>query len=554
MKPFRIAVIFYGSCLSLSVFPQSKVVSQRKSISELSKEQYAKPAILDIVKESVAFEDDSGQNYITAGKTYQIKFKVKNTGEGDGRNCKLVITSSGKKQGIVFSDITIPTISAGTTTTIEVPFSTDMTTQDGQVLFTMKVDEPHGFGTDPFVLQIPTKAFVSPLVKVADYSIASKVKKKKPFDLQVLLQNTEQGMAEDVNIRLTLPDNVLLLEGDPLSSIGMLAGGEAKLMTYTLIANGNYSGKEIPITINLSEKHGKYARNKTVLLDIDQAYEKQELAIVESKTIQEEISIASLRSDVDVNIPTTNTVQSNTFAVIIANEHYAHVSSVPYAINDGNIFKQYCHKTLGIPQDNIRFKEDATLGELTNLLDWISEVMNVYQGNAKIIFYYAGHGVPDERTKEAYILPVDGYGNNLKSALSLSSLYATLSLYASSSTMVLLDACFSGANRDGNMLVSARGVAIKPKKYQPIGNMVVFTAAQEDETAMPYEKQYHGLFTYYLLKKLQESKGEVSLGELKDYVVEKVRQQSVVINSKLQTPSIAVSPIISENWKTIKLK
>ena len=84
--------------------------------------------------------------------------------------------------------------------------------------------------------------------------------------------------------------------------------------------------------------------------------------------------------------------------------------------------------------------------------------------------------------------------------------------------------------------------------------MVVFTAAQEDETAMPYEKQYHGLFTYYLLKKLQESKGEVSLGELKDYVVEKVRQQSVVINSKLQTPSIAVSPIISENWKTLKLK
>ena len=69
---------------------------------------------------------------------------------------------------------------------------------------------------------------------------------------------------------------------------------------------------------------------------------------------------------------------------------------------------------------------------------------------------------------------------------------------------VLLDACFSGTNRDGRMLASARGVAIKAKQNTPKGKMIVLSAAQGDETAHSYNEKGHGLFTYYLLKKLME--------------------------------------------------
>ena len=55
------------------------------------------------------------------------------------------------------------------------------------------------------------------------------------------------------------------------------------------------------------------------------------------------------------------------------------------------------------------------------------------------------------------------------------------------------------------MLASARGVAIKAKQNHPQGNMVVLSAAQGDETAHPYTEKGHGLFTYYLLKKLKET-------------------------------------------------
>lgn len=84
--------------------------------------------------------------------------------------------------------------------------------------------------------------------------------------------------------------------------------------------------------------------------------------------------------------------------------------------------------------------------------------------------------------------------------------------------------------------------------------MVIISASQGDETAYPYEMEQHGLFTYFLLKKLQENKGDVTLGELTDYITEQVKRQSVVSNGKLQTPTVAVSPSFQSQWRTFKIK
>ena len=253
-------------------------------------------------------------------------------------------------------------------------------------------------------------------------------------------------------------------------------------------------------------------------------------------------------SDIDENIPENAVVGNPTFAVIIANENYKDVEEVPYANHDGEIFKQYCEKTLGIPKSNIKYVADATLNNIRRELKWLNQVMDVYQGEANIIFYYAGHGIPDERNGSAYILPVDGIGNDVSTGYSLDQLYSDLSSKPANSVIVLLDACFSGSKRDGRMLTSARGVAIRVKQNSPKGKMVVLSAAQGDETAYPYKEKGHGMFTYYLLKKLQNSKGDVTIGDLSDYVVGEVKKQSLVINGKIQTPQIAPSSTATD-WR-----
>ena len=120
--------------------------------------------------------------------------------------------------------------------------------------------------------------------------------------------------------------------------------------------------------------------------------------------------------------------------------------------------------------------------------------------------------------------------------------------------MVFLDACFSGAQRGEGMLMAARGVAIKPKETQPQGNMFVLSATSGQETAMPYKAKNHGMFTYFLLKKLQESKGNATLRELSDYVIKNVREQSNAVNKKPQTPTLNASPSMQAKLSSLKLR
>ena len=255
----------------------------------------------------------------------------------------------------------------------------------------------------------------------------------------------------------------------------------------------------------------------------------------------------------DINIPVTNEENKKTFAVIIGNENYERVTKVQYALNDAKVFASYCKKTLGLPKDNIRIYRDATYGTMLSALDDIKSIASAFEGDLNVIFYYAGHGVPSESDKTAYLLPVDASGQHTEVCLSTKRLYDTLDGLHAKRVLVFMDACFSGAQRGEGMLASARGVALKVKQDAPKGNMVVFSAATGDETAYPYKEKGHGLFTYYLLKKLQDTTGDVTLGELSDYVNKEVRRQSVVINHKSQSPTVVPAAGMSD-WTSIKLK
>ena len=260
------------------------------------------------------------------------------------------------------------------------------------------------------------------------------------------------------------------------------------------------------------------------------------------------------QSDVDLNIPLTSRVADKTVALIIANEDYKNVTNVASALNDGETFAEYCKKTLGVPENNVILRENVTYAEMIGALEQLRQYINALGDNVDVIFYYAGHGFPDEGNKDAYLLPVDGDGTSTATAYPLKKLYSNLSAMGADNVMAFLDACFSGATREGGMLAEARGVALKPKPVSAEGNMFVLSAASDQETALPYTEKNHGLFTYFLLKKLQESKGNVTLKELSQYVEDNVKKNSLAVNKKLQTPSTSVSGKLASTWTTKKLR
>lgn len=260
-------------------------------------------------------------------------------------------------------------------------------------------------------------------------------------------------------------------------------------------------------------------------------------------------------SDVDIDIPVNKTNNTNTFAVIIANEKYKKVAEVPNAENDGIVFAEYCNKVLGIPNDNIRKHINVTFGGMLDAIEDMKAIASAKHGNCNFILYYAGHGVPDEKTKTAYILPVDADGKQMRVCYSLASLYSELQAMQANCTLVFLDACFSGATRsESEMLMSARSVAIAVDDDEIDGNIVVFSAATNDQSALAYDEQGHGMFTYYLLKKLKESRGDINLLELSDYIKDKVTLQARLKNHKGQTPTVVPGLSLGDKWKNIKLK
>ena len=184
----------------------------------------------------------------------------------------------------------------------------------------------------------------------------------------------------------------------------------------------------------------------------------------------------------------------------------------------------------------------------------VKDIGEAFGSEAKVLFYYAGHGVADDATRSSFLLPVDGSGRDTESGYPVDKLYGQLGALPVGSVTVFLDACFSGAKRDGEMMVASRGVAIKPKESAPQGNMIILSATTGDETAALYPKEGHGLFTYFLLKKLQESSGECTVGELADYVSKRVNQESVIANRRPQTPTVICSTSMNGVWSGMKLK
>lgn len=554
----RNIIIFFLAVLSLYcnvIFGQNNV-SKPKAFN-ITKE--AAPPILKVVPGSIKFIDSNNNGFIDADEKCNISFTIRNEGIGAAVGCLVKITATGSIAGLVMPHTRLSKIEVGEQRDIMCPINANMDIATGKVKFSVAVVEPLGFGTDPFDVSINTKAFVSPFLQIVDHTITNSssgiLEKKKPFDLQLLLQNTRHGLAENVKVNMKLPDGVFMLEGEETQSFATIKGGEAKSLIYSLIVNDNYKSDIIPISISVKERYGKYAENRTVNLLLNQSMSSQQIVV---NSIQESnagnISIAALKSDIDRNIPTSPITNDNTFAIIVANEQYKRVAPVEFAINDGRTVKEYFVKVLGIPSHNISYIENATKTEIDAEIEWLRQATSTFNGDAKILFYYAGHGIPDESERSAYLLLVDGYGTNPKSGYKLNDLYSSLNSIPSKFVTVLIDACFGGAKRQGDMIVSARGASIKVRDGEPLGNMVVFTASQGDETAYSYKEQQHGMFTYFLLKKLKESHGDITLGELGEYIYTNVRQKSIIQNRKLQTPSIIPSATIGDKWKTIMLK
>jgi hypothetical protein len=546
---FLLLFAIIGSC-----FAQENISS--KTFISVAKEP-PKPPYLEI--KNYSFSDSDGNKKINAGESSTISFELYNSGMGPGLGLVLSVKEKNGITGLTYNQsIKLKELPKDEKMQITVPIKGSIDLQTGEAAFTLVVDEANGFDSDPLTVEIATRAFKEPLVKMVDYQVSSQMsgtlKKRKPFDLEVLIQNVGQGVAQDISVTVNQPLNVFCLSGNLTQFIESLQPGEKRAISYSFITNNEYSESTINFNFDINEKYNKYTENGGVTLTMNQKVSAEKLVIKGEADKTVAIQVASLSSDVDKNIPVSEKVHPNKIALIFGNEDYSgSINSeidVDYAVRDAAVFKKYAIKTLGIPEENIYYRENATAGTMNSTIELVTEIVKRMKNQPEIIFYYAGHGFPDENTHVPYLIPVDVNATNLNSAISLKDVYHKLGKTGAAKITVLLDACFSGGGRNQGLL-AARSIMIKPKEENAMGNMVVFSASTGEQSSLPYHAKKHGMFTYYLLKKLQESNGTVTFGVLNDYLKDNVGIKSLQINGKVQDPTTTISPALQANWKEL---
>ncbi len=530
-------------------------------ISEIPKPKA--PAELQILDLEFKESGDLANKMLDADEIVSVSFRLKNEGKGAAIKNILMVEPMSTLSGLnVGGTMNLGNLEPGKTEQYTFQISGSSQLEEGEASFKVWVKESNGFDSDPAVLRFNTQAFKSPMLVLSDAIFTNnegegRIKLGKTVHLKLLIQNRGQGVAKNVMIQIKNPDKVFAADQTDFQFASIMPNATEEI-NYEFFTNKQFSEKEISMEVLGTESYSKYGFQEIKSVSLEKNLAQTQIIALESQRPQDvQIVAASLVAEVDRNIPKNSNANPNRYGLIIGNEDYSSYqtglsveSNVAFARNDAKIMKEYFLSVLGIPTENIDLNFDATAGKMNQALDRLNKIIKNTQGTAEVYVYYAGHGLPDDN-KEPFLIPVDVTGANVKSGIKLMDFYSKLTEHPSKRVTVFLDACFSGAAR-GQELLAMRGVRIKSNSQNLSGNIVVFAASSGEQASLPYQAKQHGLFTYYFLKKLQESKGNLSYTEMYEYLQKQVGLNSVLVNNKEQNPQLLISPGVNpklQEWK-----
>ena len=264
------------------------------------------------------------------------------------------------------------------------------------------------------------------------------------------------------------------------------------------------------------------------------------------------LSSAGKRWEVNSAPASKPLVNPNQWALLIGVGDYpGNTVDLKYPGPDASSIKDLLISSAGFAEDHVRLLTDNGAGETRATKQNIFGAIDQYlaprvQPGHEIIIFLAGHGIVNGVGTEAksYFLPVDtdiqSKETVARTAVDMEELITKLSALKASQFTLFYDACREdpspGRGFKGNQLtdVTARILTLVPTREQQqrrdAPTSVVFYACQIGERAFESSQLQHGVFTYYILRGLQEladrPDGRVEAGRLAGYLSENVRKWS----------------------------
>jgi len=251
-------------------------------------------------------------------------------------------------------------------------------------------------------------------------------------------------------------------------------------------------------------------------------------------------------SDVDVLPPARAGVKVAGYAIVIGIEQYRQkLPPADFATQDAKLVAEYLSKVMGYPEENIVtiVNDHATKGDFEKYFEkWLPN--NVEPG-ATVFVYYSGHGAPNPRSGDAYLVPYDGDPSFIdETGYSLKRMYAALGKLPAKEVIVALDSCFSGAGGRSVLAKGARPLVMNLNiAAAPAKNITILAASSGEQISSTYDEKGHGLFTYFMLKGIKHEDvtrpdGSLKIDDLYSYIKPQVERIARKQYNNEQTPQL----------------
>ena len=183
----------------------------------------------------------------------------------------------------------------------------------------------------------------------------------------------------------------------------------------------------------------------------------------------------------------------------------------------------------GFPADNVVLLCDGAPDPMhrptrDNILAVLGQWVQLAGPEDSLVVYFAGHGV--DVAGRLYLVPGDARQGDLENtALPFALFEQKLDGSAAKRSLVILDACHSGAGR--NTPTMTRGMMSDIERFSE--GRITIASCQVDELSHEYEDQGHGAFTWFLLQGFRgeadsDGDGRISALEISRYTFEQTRR------------------------------
>jgi hypothetical protein len=482
------------------------------------------------------FMDHNGNMAIDAEETATISVNVKN--EGPGKAYNLVVSGVMKERnshvtGNLYKNV--GTLNANETASLKMHLNSDEFLEDGTLVIHFEANDQYDRSARPLEMSIETRTLVPPQL-VVDFGIDddmdgnsygnsnSKIEKGETIEVKVIIQNQGQGLAENVVVDLS-PVEGLFFVGRESIRLGDLNPGEYHDIDFTFAVPTQYDGGDnLPFELIINEARNRYGSKEMLNFALNRTEKTTNTLEPETMTISgipqgrvDIVEAPSLVINVDVNIPTSNSINEDAYAVIIGNADYQYddVPNVDFAVRDAAIMKEYLINILGYRESNILYYTNATSAIFRSIFG-TREVPDgrlaryIKKDESDVFIYYSGHGAPDINDKRAFFVPVDCHPGDVRiNGYELDLFYENLSKIKARSITIAIDACFSGGSQAGMLINNASPIGIATSN--PVLNndaVTIFVSSTGDQISSWYPEKKHGLFTYFFLKGLRGAADE----------------------------------------------